>query len=359
MYSRKEHFILERTETRGNREVRIGKFYCVYNGKTYDTLGGFRNGIRPSGLTIQGYYDTYYKSEGEGICVVCGIKDSTFLGLIDGYSKYCSRTCCNKDPEKREKVSKRFEKPGVLESFLVKRLEWLSSLSQEEKDTVSAKIYATTIANNPNHYVETGRYRNQILQEKCAADPTKRPKIVAKMLATKKERGTFANGMSGRIKSFEFNGVQYSYQGYEDIVIRYLLDKGIEFALGADVPKVDYDVAVSGIYKPDIYIPEFNLLIDVKSERTMEMKPWHLFYKQVCALKQGYNFIYLALHSKKISKDRLMCAEDCKVFEEYLDMLISSQARKGRFNDYPVIRSTLQAIGSGSAGDPVMDCDIV
>lgn len=44
-----------------------------------------------------------------------------------------------------------------------------------------------------------------------------------------------------------------------------------------------------------------------------------------------------------------------------LDMLISSQALvEGRFNDYSVIRGTLQAIGSGNAEGPHKeDRDIV
>ena len=62
---------------------------------------------------------------------------------------------------------------------------------------------------------------------------------------------------------------------------------------------------------------------------------------------------HFVISSKFINKDRTIHNIDAIDFEKYLNMLISSQAQNlGRFNDYPVIRSTLQAIGSGSAENP-------
>ena len=75
---------------------------------------------------------------------------------------------------------------------------------------------------------------------------------------------------------------------------------------------------------------------------------------------QGFNFVYFVISSKVVYKSRELSAFDIECFERFLDMLISSQALdEGRFNDYPVVGSTLQAIGSGSAKDPEMDRDIV
>lgn len=65
------------------------------------------------------------------------------------------------------------------------------------------------------------------------------------------------------------------------------------------------------------------------------------------------HFVVEGTENRKISEvDRIQ-------FEKFLDMLISSQACKGRFNDYSMSRGTLQAIGSGNAEIPEMECDIV
>ncbi|MCF0116981.1 MAG: hypothetical protein HUJ61_02905 [Bacilli bacterium] len=45
-------------------------------------------------LSIQSYYDTYLRKDGEGICKCCG-KATTYYGLGKGYSNYCSSKCCN------------------------------------------------------------------------------------------------------------------------------------------------------------------------------------------------------------------------------------------------------------------------
>lgn len=56
-----EHFVVTGTEKRGNRFIKVGKFYCLLNGKTYDTMYGLRNAIRVYGYTSKQYYDEFYK----------------------------------------------------------------------------------------------------------------------------------------------------------------------------------------------------------------------------------------------------------------------------------------------------------
>lgn len=122
MYNKTEHLILETTELRGKREVRIGKFFCILNNKTYTTLGGLRNAIKPK-MKIKEYYDIYYKQESEGYCKECN-GTTNFKDLLTGYLNFCSNGCFNKDPIKREKISKRFENKDTLEKFITCRKIW-------------------------------------------------------------------------------------------------------------------------------------------------------------------------------------------------------------------------------------------
>jgi len=51
--------------------------------------------VRTHNITLQQYYDTYYKKYNDGSCLHCN-KTTIFLGLTKGYRKFCSKTCCNK-----------------------------------------------------------------------------------------------------------------------------------------------------------------------------------------------------------------------------------------------------------------------
>lgn len=358
MYNKAEHFVVEKTENRNGRIVKIGSFYCITNGKTYPTLGGLRNGIRPTKLSVEEYYIEYYKTPDEGKCIVCDSK-TAFDNVVDGYKKYCSISCSNKSLDHRCRVSTRFERsPETLDSYLIKRKTWYSNLSVEDKKVISDKRVKTTLSNNPNHFFELGRKASVACQELYKNDPSRREAAIKKTLETKRKNDSFVNGMSGKVKQFEYNDTIYEFQGYEDIVLLYLLENNINFRSRNAVPVVKID-SISGKYVPDVYLPDYNLLIDVKSERTISMNVEKLILKQNAALEQGYNFIYFAISSKYVRKARRISELDQIQFRKFLDMLISSQACKGRFNDYPLNRSTLQAIGSGNAEIPEMECDIV
>lgn len=357
MRSKEKDFVVENIEIRGKRNIKVGKFYCVLNDRTYDTLGGIRNAIRPFKLTIKDFYDIHYKSIDEGICIVCG-NQCSFYDLVVGYKKFCSDVCSNKFPEKRKIVSDRFI--GNQEKYNLflerRRFNWNNRTDDQiYKTKENIKNGQTKISKEKR--LEICKLGNDKLQELCALNPSKRKSIVAKMLTTKQTNNSFSNGISGKIKTVEYKDKIFICQGYEDILIKYLIDLGIEFAIRTLVPHVNIESNKSKRYMADIYLPNYNLLIDVKSEYTMPIDDIGIskfLERQNCAYDQGYNFIIFAIHSRCINyKDRLLLDNDKVIFNNFLTMLISSQAQNmGRFNDYPVIRSTLQAIGSGSAGKP-------
>ena len=91
------------------------------------------------------------------------------------------------------------------------------------------------------------------------------------------------------------SGKVIRYQGFEDIVIRELLDSGIseeDIVIGpGNVPHIQY--SFSGKvhrYYPDIHIPKLNLLIEVKSQYTWEKYKDKNLAKQQACLDAGYEY---------------------------------------------------------------------
>lgn len=222
-----------------------------------------------------------------------------------------------------------------------------------------ARIKATRLINDPTgeRMRLNGKRGSDALIKMCLANPQKRRDLVDKMIATKIERNSFKNGMSGKFSTLEYKGHIIKYQGYEDILLKYLIDNNINFIFGKDVPDIYFSHATSKIYKADFYLPDYNLIIDVKSDRTISLDVEKLLLKQIAVYESNYNFIYFAI--RNTSKARILSEDDIKCFEQFLYMATCSHSKEW-FNDYPVIRSTLQAIGSGSAGGPIyLDRDIV
>lgn len=359
-YSKVEHFKVSGTETRGSREVIIGEFFCVVNGKTYSTLGGVRNAIRPKFGTVKAFYDEYYKTEVEGICEVCGSTDCGFVSILDGYRHFCSPMCFSKtnravmgQMEKYhnnpEKVSVAKEKARLTQSQ--KSEEQLRSERQMGKDTL-LRLYGESYLSDRT----TAQWANKTVEE--------RKDIGAKGVKTKTRNGTLNSNTSERYKkkTIMICDKSFQYQGYEDAVLKFLIvDMNISPDLivsGNDVPKIPCDVNVTGIYHPDIYIAHLNLIIEVKSDWTLYASPdvtKNNRDKQLSTLNAGYDHIIFSM--KSVTKDRELKQSDKTVFTEYLNMTISSQALSLRLkekvqrlsgdSEYGPI-----AIGSGSARGP-------
>jgi hypothetical protein len=65
------------------------------------------------GMKSRDYYDTYIKTESEGLCPVCG-NPCRFQSITTGYAQTCSSTCAQLNPKTREKIeSTNMEKYGV------------------------------------------------------------------------------------------------------------------------------------------------------------------------------------------------------------------------------------------------------
>jgi predicted transcriptional regulator len=71
-------------------------YICKICNKKFNSLKGLSNHIRSCHkMTSQDYYDNFLLKDGENLCKTCNNK-TKFLGLIRGYSKYCSNKCISR-----------------------------------------------------------------------------------------------------------------------------------------------------------------------------------------------------------------------------------------------------------------------
>lgn len=84
----------------------------------------------------------------------------------------------------------------------------------------------------------------------------------------------------------EYDGILY--QGtYELDFIKFTKSMGIEIKKG---PSIDYEM---GVYHPDFFILDKNLIIEIKSSYTFEKEYDKNILKQKSCLEKGYNFIFI------------------------------------------------------------------
>lgn len=349
-FNKEEHLKVLSEEERGNRKVKIGQFYCILNGKIYPTLGGLRNAVKPN-MTIKSYYDEYYKTEGENVCSVCGGRHDNFDGLLNGYSKYCSSKCANRSLEHREAVRNRFkDDPEKLEIALEKQKLTNSRKTSDERRVIEEKRQSTILEKYGENF-RSDRTKTQWANR--SEEDIKR--LVSKANETKRLNGTSEyNYFTQSNKRIVLDGREIFCQGFEDVVLEFLVEFGFninEIKIGKDVPRIPFNGNICGVYRPDIYIPTLNLLIEVKSNFTFwGRKEFYInnVAKQQASKDFGINHIIFAIVKRPLSDFDKQC------FSDFLNMTISSQAlnegkvqRLSGDSEYRPI-----AIGSGSAKHP-------
>lgn len=150
--------------------------------------------------------------------------------------------------------------------------------------------------------------------------------LVKKSNETKRRNGTLdLGGFINSNKRVEINGKSFFCQGYEDQVIRCLIDEcdisEQDVLTGRDCPRVLFDGNQSGWHRPDIFIKSHSLYVEVKSEWTFFGKEEFLknvIDKQNAVLQSGFNHIIIVIKDKMTDDDK----QNLKLF---LDTTISSQ----------------------------------
>lgn len=101
--------------------------------------------IRKHNLTTKEYYDKYLKKDNEGICPVCN-KETKFLGIEQGYAKFCSNKCHANDPESKNNLSLILKNKSLNEKKLIREKQintWKNNYGENWAKIIANKGFKT------------------------------------------------------------------------------------------------------------------------------------------------------------------------------------------------------------------------
>jgi hypothetical protein len=285
---------------------------CQITGKQSKTKRGFLNHLRTLNLTSKKYYDLFIKKEDEGVCY-CG-NATKYHGFA--YKKYCSDICALKSKEHKEAVSQRFiNNPLAYEHFCQSR-KGVDSNIEKRRKTIEDKCFRLGISLE-DYYSNHSKLAFSSLTLSQVRERT------LKSMATKILKGN-KGGRSG-YKSYPFFDENVSLQGYEPIILNCLI---YDFDLKKEqiicgkgkVPHIIY--GERNIYFPDFFLPDFNLLIEVKSTYTYEQHKDIVHKKCKASIDNNYSIVLLVLTVHEVRNHKL------EGVKNLLHWAISSQASK-------------------------------
>jgi hypothetical protein len=107
-----------------------------------------------------------------------------------------------------------------------------------------------------------------------------------------KNREIFEKAQSSAYKTYKFEDTNLKYQGsYELDFIKFTRSRNIKIENG---PSIRYEMnLVNRIYHSDFYLPDFNLICEIKSTYTFNCDYDENLMKQKFAIKSGYNFLFI------------------------------------------------------------------
>lgn len=156
------------------------KYKCaICNNSFYKFIKHLKN---EHNISDKDYYDTYIKTEDEGICLVCG-KPTKYISFSRGYQKHC-KSCGStlgqlkryKKPEERKKNSERVKQQwknpiikNKLSNSCKKRFENLEERQRISNAVKNSKIFQTKI-----HSEEYSKKMHEILIERYEDENNKK-----------------------------------------------------------------------------------------------------------------------------------------------------------------------------------------
>lgn len=165
---------------------------------------------------------------------------------------------------------------------------------KEKAKATNLRLYGVENAMHSEVFKEKGRTTN--LKKYGVSHPMQNASVFNKV-------------MKSRFKIKQYvsdSGKKYFYQGYEDVVLKHLLNIVPEDWIVNRiklVPKIMYHNSMLGKnarYYPDIWVKPINLLIEVKSEFTFNINTQVTMDKQNQCIKNGFAHIIVICDKKKL-----------------------------------------------------------
>jgi hypothetical protein len=270
---------------------------CKECGQTFKTMDPFgRHLNRKHHMSLQEYYDKWFKEPGEGICLTCGKPTPFSHKLRIGYKKYCCNSCVGSNDEiQRKKAKTTFEHYGVenphqseeikeqckqtllerygvdhplkseeikekvRETFNTKYGDWISridSLKEKSKQTQLERY-------GDEFYTRTDEYRKRRKETCLKKYGTEHPMQNSEIFKKTKRK-------------FEYDGISFDSK-WEAIYYQYLKKHNIKFEYQPNV-KLEYEYEnVKHIYKPDFRLDD-GTLVEIKGTQFFKdgkmINPW-------------------------------------------------------------------------------------
>jgi len=254
-------------------------------------------------ITTQEYYNTFIRKFDEGICPQCG-KDTSFMGLEIGYTnEYCSIDCSSVSDTTKQKMIKsclvigedglnKYQRVG--KKCKITKLNDIDENGNNSYDRLIKKMNNTKLndidENGNNGYdraVITARKNS--LKKYGVEHPMQVTSIAAKLCNNYK------------YKTYKLpSGKVIKLQGYEPQAMDILLTTYKESEIltdRCDVPEIWYktDDGKKHRYYPDIYIPKDNLIIEVKSDWTLNKYIDINILKMEACINTNHRFEFMVL----------------------------------------------------------------
>jgi hypothetical protein len=290
------------------------KFTCQICQKEYPTLSHLSRHINNHKITKKEYYDKYLKKNHEGICPICHSLTSYTNKWQNAYKIYCSEKC------KKCGVPKSVEKTS-LKIYGVSNVNKLEGVRNKIKKT-NEKIYGNSCPMQNDDIQKNIRENN--FKKMGVELPFQSKKIQKKGAKTRKEKygaeytyqspflydkckntmiqkyefpftlqspDLFEKSFKARILLRKFNNSELFYQGsYElDFLEKYSKSISIQRA-----PFIKYRFKrKERIYYPDFYLPEKNIIVEIKNKYLAKRDKKLIQAKKKAVLDAGFQFIMI------------------------------------------------------------------
>lgn len=291
------------------------------------------------------------------VCPTCNCEHGVakFCSIIDGYTVdvFCSNKCMANNPVVRAKTKETLischgvnnpfllgdavatniakygvphpmQNPDVFAKAKATNIERYGVENPNQNTTIQAKSKVTNRARHgadfPSQNDEVRKKAIVTNQARRGVDyPTQSPVVRTKVMATNIDRYGVENvSQNAEIHARKQrkprktgtwpSGMEYSYQGYEDVGINTLLDSGLTedqlvISTPQAIPTITYFNPVKNKdcrYFPDIFIPHENRLIEIKSEYTMGVDVEVNMAKHYASILSGFQHEIWVCSSTKV-----------------------------------------------------------
>lgn len=271
--------------------------------------------IKNHKIKSKDYYDLYYKKEGDGRCLYCGA-ETRYINLNKGYLSYCSRKCIRADENSeirmkkmRETNLKKYGQEYPSQSSLIKNkiketnIERYGVENVYQSDIIKDKIKETNIkrygVKNPSQNDEVKRkkiettlknygvsspMKSEIIKERCKKTCLKKYGYPF----THQNREILEKAQKSARYVYNFQDTDLFYQGtYELDFLRIFYDK-FKIENGPSIPYIFR--GTPKVYHSDFFIPELNLIVEIKSTYILK-RDSEIEEKKAACINLGYQYL--------------------------------------------------------------------